>query len=405
MKYRYIIILLQLFFISGSLTFAQNKTTESDSIKYRFNPVIVTATKVQDAQRDLAASVSVIDAGMIDMSPTFSALELVKNQVPGVFITERSVMGYGVASGAAGGISIRGVGGSPVTNVLVLRDGRPDIMGLMGHPIPDAYPLDGVERIEVVRGPASFLYGTNAMGGVINIVSKKNTRDGFHTSLSGGLGNYASQNLLFRHGGKTGALDYNATAAVRKSDGHRDYSDFEGKFYTLHLGYKLSTQTSIAMNSNLSVLDIMDPGPVSTPAINNWYDLNRSGADISLDHNSSLGTTHVKLHGNFGRHKIYDGFRSHDFTAGLMFYHNAHLWSGNTATFGFDVKQYGGEAENIINDYDYGDFDITEYAPYLHIQQLFLTRFIASAGIRVEHHELFGYEIHSKNRTRLPSFQ
>ena len=76
------------------------------------------------------------------------------------------------ASGAAGGISIRGIGGSPNTQMLVLIDGHPQFMGLMGHPLPDAYVASDVERVEVVRGPASILYGTNAMGGVINIITR-----------------------------------------------------------------------------------------------------------------------------------------------------------------------------------------------------------------------------------------
>ncbi|MDZ7722550.1 MAG: TonB-dependent receptor plug domain-containing protein [candidate division KSB1 bacterium] len=113
------------------LLFSQTVISSSadvDSVKYRFNPVVVTATKVEGAQRDIAASVSVIDRETIEKATAYSALELIKEQVPGVFLTERALMGYGVASGAAGGVSIRGTGGSPVTGVLVLRDGRPDIM-------------------------------------------------------------------------------------------------------------------------------------------------------------------------------------------------------------------------------------------------------------------------------------
>ncbi|MBN2356166.1 Plug domain-containing protein, partial [candidate division KSB1 bacterium] len=123
----------------------------SDSIRYHLDPVVVIASRLAAAQSQAAASVSVIDAGMMQHMEAHSALQAVSDFVPGVFITEKAVMGYGVASGAAGGISIRGVGGSPVTGVLVLRDGRPDMMGLMGHPLPDSYPLQGLERIEVIR--------------------------------------------------------------------------------------------------------------------------------------------------------------------------------------------------------------------------------------------------------------
>jgi outer membrane receptor for ferrienterochelin and colicin len=54
----------------------------------------------------------------------------------------------------------------------MLIDGHPQFMGIMGHPLPDSYVASDAERVEVIRGPASILYGTNAMGGVINIITK-----------------------------------------------------------------------------------------------------------------------------------------------------------------------------------------------------------------------------------------
>jgi len=113
------VIIFSILIMAAGQGYAEN--SKSDSVKYRFNPVVVTATKVQGAQRDIAASVTVLDQKAIDEAMSNSALELVKDQTPGVFITERAVMGYGVAQGAAGGISIRGVGGSPTTGVLILK--------------------------------------------------------------------------------------------------------------------------------------------------------------------------------------------------------------------------------------------------------------------------------------------
>lgn len=370
--------------------------TTVDSVKYRFDPVVVTATKVEGAQSDIAASVSVIDAEMIQQSIAGSALELVKDHVPGIFVTERAVMGYGVASGAAGGISIRGVGGSPVTGVLILRDGRPDIMGMMGHPLPDAYSLDGLERIEVVRGPASFLYGTNAMGGVINLVSKKVRQDGFQTAIRGGVGNYNSSKLNVHHGGKINKFDYFITLAARRTDGHRDYSNYDGAFSTAHLGYSLNAKTSVEFNANYSDIYLLDPGTIVAPVSDHWYDIRRSGADLTFNHQTRLGDSYVKLHGNFGHHEIYDGWRSSDRTIGLMMYHNATLWADNTTTIGFDYKRYGGEAQESLNKVpviDYSERFMTEWAPYLHMQQVLTRYFIASAGIRVEQHELYGSEL------------
>ena len=62
------------------------------------------------------------------------------------------------STGAAGGMSLRGIGGSPTAGLLVLIDGHPQYMGLMGHPIADAYQSMLAERVEVLRGPASDVY-------------------------------------------------------------------------------------------------------------------------------------------------------------------------------------------------------------------------------------------------------
>lgn len=92
-------------------------------------------------------------------------------------------------------MSLRGIGGPaqsgvPTTGMLVLIDGHPQYMGLFGHPISDAYQSLMAERVEVLRGPASVLYGSNAMGGVVNIVTRKMREDGVKNYLHTGYGSY-----------------------------------------------------------------------------------------------------------------------------------------------------------------------------------------------------------------------
>ena len=118
-----------------------------------------------------------------------SLLPTLTEQVPGLFTTARGIMGYGVSDGAAGGISLRGLSGGS-GRLMVLIDGHPQYMGLMGHPIADAYQSLMAERVEVLRGPASVLYGSNAMGGVVNIVTRGMREDGVKTYADIGYGSY-----------------------------------------------------------------------------------------------------------------------------------------------------------------------------------------------------------------------
>ena len=145
--------------------------------KVALGEVVVTGTRNETDVRHLPMTVSVINREQIEQSNEPSLFPLLTENIPGLFTTSRGMLGYGVSGGAAGGMSLRGIGGAPqpgvpTTGVLVLIDGHPQYMGLMGHPISDAYQSMLAERVEVLRGPASVLYGSNAMGGVINIVTQ-----------------------------------------------------------------------------------------------------------------------------------------------------------------------------------------------------------------------------------------
>lgn len=390
LKTQIVIIFVQLVLGMNFVHGTTETWSDSIKIKYLFNPIVKTATKVAGTQRDIAASITSIDINMIEQTPSNSILEVVRDHVPGLYMTERNLMGYGVAENSAGKISIRGLGGGLATHVLILRNGRPDFMGLMGCTIADEFALDGIEKIEVLRGPASFLYGTNAIGGVINIVSKKMTEKGFKTHINGSYGSFHSQKLSVNHGGNLGNFEYYFTGSTRKTDGHRKFSDYEADHYTAHIGYSIGKKTQIEMNGSLANIDLFDPGPESDPFTDHWYDLQRYGGDVTVILQSRFGESYLKIHGNFGRHKIWDGWHSHDQTLGAMVYHNVKPWAENTSTIGFDIKKYGGHEENT---HAGKDFKITEYAPYIHTQQLIFRRMIVSAGLRLEHHELYGYEI------------
>jgi len=397
---------IELSFLIFSLLFrfsclcAEENQVVSDSIeaKYFLNPIIKTATKVAGAQRDLAASITLISGSKLRGAPTSQVFELVQNQVPGFFVTEWGLMGFGVAGSSAGKISIRGLGGTADTHVLILRNGRPDFMGLMGCTIADEFSTDGIERIEVVRGPASFLYGTNATAGVINIVSQKIIQKGFKTRFLGGVGSHETQKLTVNHGGKIGDFDYLLTLATRRSDGHRTdgNGNYQGQHYTLHMGYQPTTRSSLELNASFANFTIFDPGPIQAPLTDGWHDIQRWGGDFTISHKSSLGESNLKIHGNFGKHRFYDGWTSLDRMIGIMAYHNIQPIQSNTTTMGVDSKQYGGHGENNSTgpaNVPYQEHQLTEIGPYIHTQQLIFKKLIGSAGLRIENHDLFGSQL------------
>ena len=141
---------------------------EVDSI-IQLNSVVVSANKIEVNRNSVPLTISVINQQQIENSSESALLPVLSEQVPGLFVTEKGITGFGVSTGAAGTINIRGVGSG--NKVLVLFDGQPQWAGLFGHSLPDTYVASDVEKVEVIRGPGSLLYGSNAMGGVINIVT------------------------------------------------------------------------------------------------------------------------------------------------------------------------------------------------------------------------------------------
>ena len=192
------------------LTFPVIAKSSQDTIKvkYKLNPIVVTATKVKGVERDLTASISLINSFELQQVPSSSVLETIKTYVPSFYLTEWGIMGFGAGGESAGKISLRGMGGGANTHVLILRNGRPDFMGLMGCTITDEFCANGVEKVEVIRGPGSFLYGTNATGGVINLIPAHLKESGFKTKIASAIGPYNTRKFFASHMGKQNNFKY-----------------------------------------------------------------------------------------------------------------------------------------------------------------------------------------------------
>ncbi|MEO8230764.1 MAG: TonB-dependent receptor plug domain-containing protein, partial [Ignavibacteriota bacterium] len=132
---------------------------------YKLNEVVVTATKTNSNSLEIANSISVIDAEQISNSNANNVFDVLKNEA-GVSFTRQG------GNGTLSNLYIRGANSS---HTLVLIDGvevnlTNDPSGVYDF---SALPVDNIERIEVLRGPQSTLYGSDALAGVVNIITKK----------------------------------------------------------------------------------------------------------------------------------------------------------------------------------------------------------------------------------------
>ncbi len=321
---------------------AQSITSDTIEIK----EVVVTGTKVEVARRNMPLTVSLVPRQTLEQTTESALLSVLSEEIPGLFVTERGITGFGVAGGAAGQLNMRGLGGNPTTQVLILLDGHPQFMGLMGHHLPDAYVSSDVERVEVIRGPASFLYGSNAFGGVINIITRKQQQDGLDANAQLQYGSYNTQKYMGSVGYKKNKFNVFASFNHDQTDGHRDTSDFKITNGYVKAGYRFNDHFNLFMDFNMAGYETADPGMTGAPA-GDRIDILRGKTSLSLENKSEKMEGAVKLYYNFGDHDISDGWHSVDRMMGTMIYQGMKLLRGNTLTLGLDYMHYGGQGSPI----------------------------------------------------------
>ena len=389
--------------------------TGKDSTKvarsYAINEVVVTGTRSETDVRHLPMTVSVVGRPQLEASQQTSVLPVLNSQVPGFFSTSRGVMGYGVATGASGQMSLRGIGGPaqaglPTTGLLVLIDGHPQYMGLMGHPIADAYQTMMAERVEVLRGPASVLYGSNAMGGVINIVTRKMQEDGIRTNINIGAGSYGSIQTEATNRIRKGRFSSTVTASYNRTDGHRADMAFEQYGGYAKLGYDFTDNWKVWGDVNVTRFNATNPGSVMKPYIDNDQRITRGMTSFALENHYEKTSGALSFFYNWGDHWINDGyqpggeplqyrFNSNDQMLGVSWYQSVQLFQGNRLTVGADYFHFGGEAWNQFFDghrETSANKSLNEVAGYVDFRQDIAAWLTLDAGARVDYHSQTGTE-------------
>lgn len=238
---------------ASSAATAQEVVT-SDTVK-------VTASRVEQELQDVNMSVSVITAADIARSNARTVGELLKD-VPGVQINND------------GGQGIKRVGlrGENAFRTLVMIDGQK----MAEHKSMSGSPLmidpSQIERIEVIKGPASVLYGSDALGGAINIITKKGGTDGFNADVSVGMDTSSSgrQAAVSLSGQKDG-WHYRLGAAYEKGEdlntpaGDMEGTDFQSKAANLFLAYDINENNQVGFtldhfDNEFNSISITTPG-------------------------------------------------------------------------------------------------------------------------------------------------
>ena len=402
----------KLFFSVAIALVSTGAVAQNDSLSLQ--EVVVTGTRNAVDVRHLPYTVNVINRQTLTEQQQTNVLPTVMQQVPGLFVTSRSMMGYGVSTGAAGGISLRGVSGG-AGQMLVLIDGHPQYNGVYGHPISDSYQTMMAERVEVLRGPASVLYGSNAMGGVLNIVTRSMHQDGVRTHINLGAGSYGTIQAEASNQVRSGRFSSTVAAQYSRTDNHRPHTGFEQYGGYVKLGYDLSDHWNAAVDLDLTHWNASNPGAVTQPKLENDQWITRGAASLTIENHYNKTSGALSIYDNFGRHKINDGynadggtpqtdlFRSKDAVAGVSWYQSAQFFEGNRVTVGLDYQHIYGRA--WYTDRKTGETVTTqrrlmqsahshenEVAGYVDFRQDLTEWLTIDAGLRYDHHSTAGGE-------------
>ncbi len=215
---------------------------EKERQTYKMDEVVVTATQTENTVLETPSNISVINAADLEAMDAKNIAEAIK-KIPGVYYTN--------ASGLSPKIYMRGARVGMGGGALVLLNGVPMNMGEFGYTDFESIPVENIERIEVVKGPMSALYGGDSARGVINIITKRSgeTINGKISAIGGSYNDQRYSALIY---GTRDKFDYNLNFKKREQDGYRDDTSLDNYYFNGEIGYWLSEATRIGAYLNVA---------------------------------------------------------------------------------------------------------------------------------------------------------
>ncbi|NTW59632.1 MAG: TonB-dependent receptor, partial [Nitrospirae bacterium] len=227
--------------VAALVTSAFAASAYAQQADVQLKEVVVTATKTEKDPQDVTQSVTVLTGAAIKRSGAVNVSEAVRTAT-GVAVSDQ---------GPIGALTTATIRGANYSQVLVLLDGirmnspRDGGVDLSALPVS----LDDIDRIEIVRGPGSALYGADAMGGVVNIITKQPGALAVNR-IGGAMGSHGYDTIQVGTSGRQGASRYAFSAERETSDGYRTNSDLEQWTVGGRLGYDLGKAAALDLAAN-----------------------------------------------------------------------------------------------------------------------------------------------------------
>ncbi len=388
---------------AGMLASSASGRAATDSNAHEMDTVslgttVITATKKPEKQQNLSSTVNVLTEDELDMLQPRTSTDAL-HTVPGVFVHKTGAFGRA-------DVTIRGTGDRG-RRIMILMDGRPAKMGIFGCTVTHSIPATNVRRIEVVKGPGAVMYGSDAMGGVVNIMRKKPS-DRLEINGFGVYGTYDTRHARARVGGAFDTWHYSVAGDYQQSDGHLDNTSYRAGDGSVQVGYSVNDNLSFTLNQHLFSGKKHEPGAAKfdttaqtwyvpdSPADTGWNEYLRGA--VSLDMDATIGgvAVNAQYSRTMGEHEFSDGWHSQDHTDGFTAHARALVLDmdsfENTLTTGVQLRnQVGtyvaGSVPFMAQDTTFSKY---EGAVFLYDEQRILERLLLDAGLRYTHDESYG---------------
>jgi len=246
----------------SSTAFADTQTP-SDKATTSLDPIVVTASRSEEKVSQVPARIYVIDQKTIEQNPTLNLSDLVKRD-PSIYVKQNGGLGQGTS------LSLRGTNSN---HTLLLKDGaRLNTPNTLSPIYPELLDTTDIEQIEILKGPSSVQYGSDAIGGVIQMISATPTKNSaFVTGIIG-------ENNTYKAIVGTDLVSNGFFAQIRgqrlESDGtkifdtSKDKAGYDQKGYSATVGYdnKENIKTSVEIAQNKGTNIYSDNGGISNIA-------------------------------------------------------------------------------------------------------------------------------------------
>ncbi len=399
---------LKLFFFLLFFTIVSYSQNDTSKI-YTLSEVVVSATKTSASIVELANSITVIDSAEIQRKKKNNVLDLLKSEY-GVSVVQQG------AFGSLANVFTRGAGSG---HTLILIDGVEVNMPNDPAGTFDFANLqtDNIERIEILRGPQSTLYGSDALAGVINIISKKGIgKPKYYLSTEGG--SYNTYKGLLGLNGSYDMLNYSLSLSRYKTDGFSSSSGADDLEKDGASSYSTSAKIGANIFSNLNLNFILrftkadvdydqfggkfgdDPtyvfnleetalrGEIKYSSFNGFME-----SIVGISHFRNLRKYSNDAFVNDASRAFYDGRKLK-----IDLQNNFYFFPGNTLTLGIESEKEKAESEYYVYSTTFPFSSVLPLKSSLtnavYLQDQFrVGDFFASAGIRFDDHQKFGSAI------------